>query len=95
MNSLGVPRKICILLGLFVPQLVDPIIVLDHQSVGTRLVNSRGAGKLSGVNSLGIGKLSGVNSRGDGKLSGVNSRAGSKLSGMMRKVSEVVSLPID
>ncbi len=84
MNSLGVPRKICILLGLFVPQLVDPIIVLDHQSVGTRLVNSRGAGKLSGVNSRGIGKLSGV-----------NSRAGSKLSGMMKKFSEMVSLPID
>ena len=76
MNSLGVPRKMCILLGLFVSQLRDPIIVLDYQGVGTRLVNSRGAGKLSGVNSL---------SQGDWKPSGGNSRAGSKLSGMMRK----------
>jgi hypothetical protein len=84
MNSLGVPRKICIILGPLVSQLMDPISVLFHQSVVTHLVNSRGAGKLSGVNA-----------RGDGKFSGVNAGAGSKLSGMMRKVSEMVSLPID
>ncbi len=57
MNSQGVPRKISILLGPFVSQLVDPISVLDCWSVGTCLVNSRGAGKLSGVNSQGEGKL--------------------------------------
>ncbi len=53
MNSLGVPRKICILLGLFVSQLMDPINVLDCRSVGhkARLVNSLEADKHSGVNS--------------------------------------------
>ena len=46
MNSLGVPRKICILLGLFASQLMGLIIVLNSRSVGTHLVNSQGAGKL-------------------------------------------------
>jgi hypothetical protein len=77
MNSLGVLDPS----GL-VSQLMDPISVLFRRSVVSHLVNSLGAGKLSGVNALG-----------DCKLWGVNSRAGSKLLGMMRKVSENVSLP--
>ncbi len=84
MNSVGVLRKICILLGPLVSQLMDPIRVLFCRSVVTHLAYSQGASKLLGVNA-----------QGESKLSVVNSRVESKLSGTMIKVSEKVSLPLD